>query len=373
MALRERNRRPRDGRGGEFMSTGKGTVAAMLLVAEDPLFAEHNPGRGHPERPARLEAVHAGLTQAERDLAGDGALVTRLPPRDATPDEIRRVHTRDHVSRLAAIAEHGGGRIDLDTAMSERSWAAAVRAAGAGLAAADALAGGAGHAAFLALRPPGHHARPDGAMGFCLLNNIAITAAALADKGERVLVVDYDAHHGNGTQEVFYADARVAYVSLHEWPLYPGTGRIDELGAGDAAGTTCNVPLPAGATGDLYLRALDEVVEPLAARHGADWVLVSCGFDAHRADPLTGLGLSVGDYAAVATRMMQLAPGPGRVIVFLEGGYDLDALRDGTTSTVAALVGETLEPAEPPTANGPGREYVDGAADLWREIAELGT
>jgi acetoin utilization deacetylase AcuC-like enzyme len=208
-------------------------------------------------------------------------------------------------------------------------------------------------------------------MGFCLLNNVAITAAALAARGERVLVLDYDAHHGNGTQEAFYSDARIAYVSFHEWPLYPGTGRIDELGAGDAAGTTCNVPLPAGATGDLYLRALDEVVAPMAARHAADWVLVSCGFDAHRADPLTGLGLSVGDYAAVAARMMQLPPQPGRVIVFLEGGYDLDALRDGTAATVAALLGEHVEPSEPPTANGPGREFVDAARDLWREVAEL--
>jgi acetoin utilization deacetylase AcuC-like enzyme len=343
----------------------------MLLVGSDPLFAEHDPGRGHPERPARLEAVHAGIDQAVRDLGADDGLVAALPPRDAEPEEIGRVHTRRHVARLEELAAQGGGRIDLDTGMSARSWAAAVRAAGAGLAAVDALTEGEGDAAFLALRPPGHHARPDGAMGFCLLNNVAITAAALAARGESVLVLDYDAHHGNGTQEAFYSDARIAYVSFHEWPLYPGTGRIDELGAGDAAGTTCNVPLPAGATGDLYLRALDEVVAPMAARHAADWVLVSCGFDAHRADPLTGLGLSVGDYAAVAARMMQLPPQPGRVIVFLEGGYDLDALRDGTAATVAALLGEHVEPSEPPTANGPGREFVDAARDLWREVAEL--
>jgi len=344
----------------------------VLFVGADPRFADHDPGRGHPERAARLEAVHHGLDQAARDLGVSADdLLTPLPPRDATAEEIGRVHTRRHVERLRTLAEHGGGSIDPDTAMSGGSWSAAVRAAGAGLAAADALEDAADGAAFLALRPPGHHALPERAMGFCLLNNVAITAAALADRGARVLIVDYDAHHGNGTQEIFYADGRIAYVSFHEWPLYPGTGRLDEIGAGGGSGKTCNVPLPAGATGDLYLRAVDELVGPLAARHEPDWILVSCGFDAHRADPLTGLGLSAGDYGGLATRMLDLAPRPARVIVFLEGGYDLEALRDGTASTITALVGEAVAPAEPPTSGGPGREVVDAAADLWREVAGL--
>jgi acetoin utilization deacetylase AcuC-like enzyme len=346
----------------------------MLYVGADPRFADHDPGRGHPERPARLEAVHAGLDQAARDLGvAPGDLLTALPPRDATAEEIARVHTPRHVERLRTLAEQGGGSIDPDTAISGGSWSAAVAAAGAGLAAIDALQEASDGAAFLALRPPGHHALPERAMGFCLLNNVAITAAALAEGGARVLIVDYDAHHGNGTQEIFYADGRVAYVSFHEWPLYPGTGRLDEVGADAGVGTTCNVPLPARATGDLYLRAVDELVAPLAERHAPDWVLVSCGYDAHRADPLTGLGLSAGDYGALATRMVQLMPRTARVIVFLEGGYDLDALRDGTASTVAALMGEAVEPVEPPTSGGPGREVVDAAADLWREVAELGS
>src|SRR5215211_4930150 len=286
MATRERNRRvaPRPGRAGS--TEHPGTVDDMLFVGADPRFADHDPGRGHPERPARLEAVHAGMAQAARDMGADtDALVTPLPPRDATVEEITRIHTTRHVERLETLARHGGGSIDLDTAMSAGSWDAAVRAAGAGLAAADALAAEGDDAAFLALRPPGHHARPEGAMGFCLLNNVAITAAALSDRGERVLVVDYDAHHGNGTQEIFYADPRVLYVSFHEYPLYPGTGALDETGAGEGVGTTINFPLPAGATGDVMRTGIDEVVAPVLAEWRPTWLLISAGFDAHRADP----------------------------------------------------------------------------------------
>jgi acetoin utilization deacetylase AcuC-like enzyme len=343
-------------------------VGAVLLVGCDPLFTEHDPGRGHPERPARLVAVEDGIERAAQSL-GAGVLVA-LEGRDATLDELTRVHTRAHLDALARLDERGGGRVDLDTTMSPRSWAAARRAAGTGLAAVETLERGAGRAAFLALRPPGHHARPQGAMGFCLLNNIAVAAAALAERGRRVAVIDYDAHHGNGTQEAFYADPRVLYVSLHEWPLYPGTGRLEEVGAAAGAGTTCNLPLPAGATGDVYLRALDDVVAPRLERFDPDWLLVSCGFDAHRADPLTGLGLSAGDYGLLAARMAELAR-PGRLIVFLEGGYDLDAIRDSVVATLPALLGERAsvdDRDERPTAGGPGGAVVDAARQLWEEL-----
>src|SRR5207237_7088149 len=222
--------------------------------ATDPRFEAHEPGRGHPERPVRLRAVLDGLyNEATRDA------IRLLEPRAATRVDLERVHTGAYLDELQTFCEAGGGPLDLDTAASRASWEAASYAAGAGLAAVDALERSEGDAAFCAVRPPGHHAVPARAMGFCLLNNIAVTAAHLRDRGERVLIVDWDAHHGNGTQDMFWADRNVLYVSMHQWPLYPGTGRLDDLGAGAGVGTTVNFPLPAGATGDVFMAALDTV------------------------------------------------------------------------------------------------------------------
>ena len=329
----------------------------MLLVATDAHFEAHDAGDGHPERPARVRAVLDGLAagappEARRTLA----------PRRAGRAELERVHTAAYLDRLERFCADGGGRLDADTGASVQSWEAALLAAGSGLEAVDALERGDGDFAFCAVRPPGHHAVAGHAMGFCLLNNVAVTAAALRDRGERVLVVDWDAHHGNGTQDIFYADGAVMYVSMHEWPLYPGTGRLTEAGSGPGTGTTVNFPLPAGATGDVYLDAIDTVVAPLAEAFAPTWVLVSAGYDAHRSDPLTGLGLSAGDYVDLTARVMQLAPAR-RLVVFLEGGYDLEALRDSTAATVSTLLGRP-DRIEPATASGPGRTVVHAARDL---------
>jgi acetoin utilization deacetylase AcuC-like enzyme len=329
----------------------------QVIVEMHPACYGHDPGRAHPDRPGRLDAVRRGL-----DLAYQAGWAQAVTPRPATAAEMARVHEPAALAALEAFCHAGGGALDPDTAAFAGSWEAAVAAAGGGLDAVERLRQGQADAAFVAVRPPGHHATARRAMGFCLLNNVAITAAALADSGERVLIVDFDAHHGNGTQDAFYRDGRVAYVSMHEWPLYPGTGRVEEIGEGEGAGTTLNVPLPAGATGDVYLAAFDELVVPLAERHAPTWLIVSAGFDAHRADPLADMALTSADFALLTSRLCGLVA-PGRRVAILEGGYDYQALVDSTEACVAALAGENLL-HEGLTSGGPGRPVVERARDL---------
>jgi acetoin utilization deacetylase AcuC-like enzyme len=265
-----------------------------------------------------------------------------------------------YLEALRAFCEAGGGAIDPDTMAGPGSWDTALLAAGAALEVIDGLARGDGDVAFVAARPPGHHALAAEPMGFCLLNNVAVAAATLAERGERVLVVDWDVHHGNGTQAIFWDDPRVLYVSTHQWPLYPGSGRVTETGGPGAPGLTVNVPLPPGATGDVMLRTFDDVVTPVVDRFAPTWVLVSAGYDAHRADPMAGLHLTAGDFADIAKRVRAYAPGTGRLALVLEGGYDLDALRLSVGSSLATLLDVEFRP-EHASGGGPGDEAVDAA------------
>lgn len=323
----------------------------MLIVAAELDRDDHNPGDGHPERLERLTAAVAGLEAVDPDATA------WLESRPASLSDLSVVHDVDYLEALKDLCAAGGGPIDADTRVSAGSWDTACRTAGAGLAAIEALADGQGAAAFVLGRPPGHHASRATAMGFCIVNNVAVTAATLAARGERVAILDWDVHHGNGTQNIFWDSPSVMYASIHQWPLYPGTGRVEERGAGDGLGSTLNLPLPPGGTGDTYLALFDEVIGPHIERFEPTWILVSAGFDAHRDDPLGGMSLTAGDYSDLTGRVRSLGLPAGRLAFFLEGGYDPDAVQASVTACASRLIDSPFRP-EPASSGGPGANRV---------------
>ncbi len=323
-----------------------------MLILSGPVASPSHLRIGHPERPDRIQSVMSGVDDLHL-----GQELRIVQPRLATREEITRVHLGSYLEELAAFTRSGGGDLDPDTYATRASWTSAHLAAGAGLTAIEELIRTGAGVGLVVARPPGHHALPDRAMGFCLLNNIAISAAKLASAGERVLIVDWDAHHGNGTQEIFWNDRRVLYVSTHQWPLFPGTGRASEVGGPEAIGYTINLPIGLRATGDLAYCAIDEVALEAIETFGPSWVLVSAGFDAHRDDPLTDLGFSSGDFARLARVVAGFAPRDGRLVLFLEGGYDESALRACTAATVGSLLGVDVE-TEPTTTGVDVKEAI---------------
>ena len=318
---------------------------------------------GHPERPDRLNAALAGVDDLHL-----GVDLRRVAPYTATRAELLRVHDGAFLDELGAFCYEGGGNIDEDTYATFDSWEIAQYAAGAGLAVINEMQGRDDAVGFIAARPPGHHALRDRAMGFCLLNNVAVTAAALRAQGERVLIVDWDVHHGNGTQSIFWNDPDVLYVSTHQWPLYPGSGGAREIGGLDALGRTLNIPLPPGATGDVLQRGFDEIASPVIEEFAPTWVLVSAGYDAHRDDPIANLALSSGDFASLANSVARIAA-PGRLALFLEGGYNLAALRECVTATFASIL-DTSHDNEPSTNGGAGQFEVQRAQSERRIALE---
>lgn len=301
-----------------------------------PSFLSHDTGPGHPESAERLRAISAAL-----DAPEFAKMVRREAPA-ASHDQLRLVHPQRQIDRiLRAIPQRGYAYIDGDTVVSPASGEAALRAAGAVCAAVNAVLDGKADNAFCAVRPPGHHAEPGRSMGFCLFNNVAIAAehARSTRAIERVAIADFDVHHGNGTQAVFYEQPSVLYASTHQAPLYPGTGSVDETGVGNIF----NVPLAAGSDGELFRKAVVEIIFPALHAFEPELILISAGFDAHRDDPLASLGLVEEDYAWISRELLKIAETwcRGRVVSTLEGGYHLGALG----RSVAAHVRELLRGA----------------------------
>jgi len=305
----------------------------MFAILLDPVYEKHETG-SHPERPARLQAIRDGLATFP------GLKTTPLLPQIADIATIARVHDEAYIRSTQQRIADGAQRLDMDTAVCSASFDVALKAVGGSIAGVDQIMAGTLKQAFFAIRPPGHHAERGQAMGFCLFNNVAIAAAHLVHKHklDRVAIFDFDVHHGNGTMHSFYEDPAVFYSSIHQWPLYPGTGREDETGAGRGLGTTLNFPRPAGSGDDEYEEAV-RLFSKAMDKYKPQFLLVSAGFDGHWSDPLAGHQVTERGYVRVANLLADIAAtyANGRMAMFLEGGYDLAALKNCVAAVVKTL------------------------------------
>ena len=305
----------------------------------DPIYLKHDTGQ-HVENAKRLEAITSHLQET-----GLIKQLTPIKPRPASTAEIALVHDEQYIADIQDTAKRGGGWLDPDTVMSADSYEAAIYAAGGVIKGIDAVIDGEVNSAFALVRPPGHHATHRRAMGFCLFNNIAIAAKyALAKyKLERIMIIDFDVHHGNGTQGTFYEEPQVLYVSTHEYPFYPGTGNINETGEGKGKGTTVNIPLPAGCGDAEYIEVLEQIIVPVAPRFKPELILVSAGYDTHWADGLALMQVTVSGFARMVTIIKELADElcGGHLVFTLEGGYNLNALAASVKATLDVLLGKS--------------------------------
>lgn len=319
----------------------------MRIVCSES-FRLHRTPPGHPESIARYASVMDALTCAGLTAGGSaapGSGIEVVEAREAAKDELASVHKPDYLDRIERFCAAGGGALDPDTYAVPESWAAATKAAGACIQGVEYVLGPADsnvRTALCLVRPPGHHARPSAPMGFCLFNNVAVGAAVAIKRfgAERVLIVDWDLHHGNGTQEIFYEDPKVFYFSMHRWPFWPGTGSAAETGRGPGKGFTLNLPLAAGTSRSEIRSRFRESLQEIASRFAPKLVMISAGFDMHRADPLGGLSLEAEDYGEMTHELADLfmKMGSAGLVSSLEGGYDLAALGASATAHAKALL-----------------------------------